>query len=312
MNQGMRLIGFLCLGVAAVLAQSSTSVYTYDVNGRRVEARSSDTTNGTRTERLQNLNGRTVPQEITEERVVSNEGGVRVTERIVRRFDQNGNEAPPEKVLVEERRGSGGMSTTLTTVFRGDGNGRFAVHERSTTESRAGGGITESETRIERPTLNGSFDLVERRLVQRRETQSQIEADQTTFRKDANGRMYEAAREETRETRQGDQVVTQTSEFEAATTGTLQLSRRSVSRLVKDAAGNENRVVDVYGVNSPGRPAEPGTLRLREQQIIERQKSADGSVVETFSIRRPGLADANTLGPAQKISETVCRGNCKN
>jgi hypothetical protein len=50
-------------------------------------------------------------------------------------------------------------------------------------------------------------------------------------------------------------------------------------------------------------------LRLQEQRLIGQRKSGD-TVVETLSVRRASVADPNSLGPAQQVSETVCRGKC--
>jgi hypothetical protein len=52
-------------------------------------------------------------------------------------------------------------------------------------------------------------------------------------------------------------------------------------------------------------------MRVLEQQIIERHTNSDGSVAETFSVRRPSMSDPNRLGELQKISETVCKGKCE-
>ncbi len=50
--------------------------------------------------------------------------------------------------------------------------------------------------------------------------------------------------------------------------------------------------------------------QMKEQQLIERTKRPDGSVVETLSVRRPSISDPNRLGNLQKLSETVCKGKC--
>jgi hypothetical protein len=49
---------------------------------------------------------------------------------------------------------------------------------------------------------------------------------------------------------------------------------------------------------------------LREQQIIEKNKTANG-LVERLSIRRPAVDNPKALGPVQRISEKVCTGPCQ-
>jgi hypothetical protein len=52
-------------------------------------------------------------------------------------------------------------------------------------------------------------------------------------------------------------------------------------------------------------------LKLQEQQVIEQKPGANDTVTQTLSIRRPTISDPNTLGPAQQLSQTVCKGACK-
>src|SRR5260370_32183389 len=77
----------------------------------------------TTTERLQSINGRMVPWERVEERVLRDDASGRVVERWVRHYDQTGNPTPPEKSLIEETKRSDGGSTVRTTTWRGDVNG---------------------------------------------------------------------------------------------------------------------------------------------------------------------------------------------
>ena len=57
---------------------------------------------GQRSQITRDINGRTVPVESTEERVLSDSGSSRVIERIIKRYDANGNPGPPERVRIEE------------------------------------------------------------------------------------------------------------------------------------------------------------------------------------------------------------------
>ena len=77
---------------------------------------------------------------------------------------------------------------------------------------------------------------------------------------------------------------------------------------VKRADGSEVTEVNLYGPSSDGHAQEPGAAPvIKEQQVVERRKAADGSVVETLSVRRPTYSDPTKLGALEKVSETVCR-----
>jgi len=304
----MRISNILAFGLVLLAAQaqdSRSTVYNYDINGRRVPVADLVKGDTSSSERIESVDGRRIPTEKVEERVLEKDGSRAVIERVIRRYDQNGHPLPAEKIRLETVTRSDGSSETTTTVYRGDLNGNLAVTERSVSESREAGGVQQTETRIERPTLNGSFEMVERQVGEARKSASTTEQDVTTYRRDANGRLVETARKVTHEVENGPAT---TEEYETATTGRLQLSRQTVARTVK-SGDTERKEVYIYGPAAPGRPVE-GPLQLREEQVIEVRKTAQGAV-ESFSVRRPSLNSTKELGPLEKISETVCTGKCK-
>lgn len=305
----------VCLAASAQQSKQSTT-YTYDVNGRRIasaEASSASANGGsTRTERIQSINGKTVPLETVEETVLSDGPSGRVVERLVRRFDATGRPGAPEKVRVEERKNADGSSTVETTTWQGDLNARFQLHEKTRTHTAKTGDVQRSETAVERPTVGGSLELIERRLAVETGKPEYLDTEATTWRKSQNGGFYEAARELIQKRVDGAQTAETATRYNAANSGKLEFAGRTVSRLEKRADGSETQVVDVYGAVLQGRTIEGygGGARLREQQVIERAPGAEGSVIETFSVRRPSLDGSAQLGALQKISETRCTGDC--
>src|SRR3954464_6815004 len=96
--------------------QSVISTRTYDLNGRPVSGVSSVQSNGSRSQITRDVNGRTVPVETAEERVVSDSGSSRIIERTIKRYDANGNPGPPERVRIEETKEPDGTVRTSTAV----------------------------------------------------------------------------------------------------------------------------------------------------------------------------------------------------
>jgi hypothetical protein len=286
-------------------AQRVTSVY--DANGRAVEWTKASVGQGRSVESVQTLNGRSVPLEKIEEKVIRNEGGVRVVERMVRRNDSSGNPLPPEKVLLEETTAPDGSVRAKTSLYRGDINGRLVLAERVTQETRKAGSGSETTALIERPSLNGGVEVVEKREGRTTVTGDTTEAAESVYRRDANGRFAEGAKQVIRTTKKGTETVEQADYFEAST-GEMRLSRQQVSRSIQSADGSVVKVVDLYGAAAPGRP-DSGKMQLRERQLFETQKTPGGAV-ETFSIQRPKPDGRGDLQPAAKISETVCKGKC--
>jgi hypothetical protein len=130
------------------------------------------------------------------------------------------------------------------------------------------------------------------------------------YRRSDNGTFYQALRKVTDEHKTGDQTVVQAASYEPGATGSLQLASQSVSTTTKRPDGSDVTEVNLYARGADGRVQENGAaMQVKEQQIISREKTADG-VVETLSVRRPTIADPNKLGNLQKVSETVCKGKC--
>lgn len=303
------LIALLPLTLAAFQSRSVTTVR--DINGRAVEWSQSASAGGARGESVRNLNGIRAPIEEAKEEVLRDSGGVRIVQRTLTRYGQDGRPLPPERTLVETTTRSDGSSTERTTIWRGDINGQLRPIERSVRESSKSGDTVTSQTAIERPNINGGFQLAERRNARETTTQTSSERDEIISAPDANGHFKDTVRTVTRSRTVNGQVETRTDEYEAVTTGALILARQSVARKVKDAAG-ERQEIDVYGPAATGRVITPGEgFQLRERQIYTSSQSADGSVVQVFAIQRPSLNSSRELGPPTTISETVCRGKCQ-
>jgi hypothetical protein len=294
-------------------AQRTTNTANYDVNGNKVEgARFSEVRlpDGAtdRRETVQNINGHRVPIQTVDEKVVSDSGGVRVVERVVKKFDASGSAGAPEKIRVEERKNSDGSLTTSTSVMRADINGHYAVAERAATITRKSGNTTSSETTVERPTLNGSLETIEKREVITRElSPGNTESTAVRSAKGTNGRFSEIGKEVVEVKKTGDSTVENSAVYEA-TNGSLELVRQKVSHSIKRGQ-DEDTTVDVFVPNAPG---QVGSSRpqLEQRQVIEKQMTANGAV-EVISVQRPYGSDPGRLGPAQKVEETTCTGKCK-
>ena len=92
---------------AILLAQQSSqqsSTWTIDSSGQRVEGHtytSAESPGGGRhIEAARSINGRMVPVQSTEDRVLRQDPQSKSVERIVRKYDQNGNPVPAAKVAA--------------------------------------------------------------------------------------------------------------------------------------------------------------------------------------------------------------------
>jgi hypothetical protein len=246
-----------------------------------------------------------------EERVVRNDTSGKVTERIVQRYDPQGNPLPPVRQMIEEQKRPDGSSTTQSTTYTTDINGNSQITEKSVTDTQKNASGETSETVVERPTVNG-LEPVEKQSQVVSKQGKNYQADTTTYRRDGNGGFFAAVRQTTDHTVQGSEVSDNTAEYERGPDGELQLHGQTVAKTVTRPDGSKGSVVDVYSRNVPGTVGgnESG-LKLQEQQMIESAPGPNNTVVQTLSARRPTVSDPGTLGPPRRLSETVCKGDCK-
>jgi len=312
----VKLLLYLTVGAALAWSQSTTNTYSTDINGRRVEAPSiaaaGTAANGERTERTQSINGRQVPLEQVVDRVVREDANGKVTERMLKKFDPTGRLALTERVLIEENKLPGGGSSVRETTYRTDVNGATHEDQRRTTETRVQGSTTTANTVVDRPTLNGSFETVEKRSAVTDGSATNQRTTESVYRRDGAGGFQETLRTVKTSAKQNDTTTETTANYEPGVTGQLQLASQTESVSTKQPNGTETTQVNMYAHTVAGQLQDNNAkMRVLEQQIIERRTNSDGSVAETLSVRRPSMGDPNRLGELQKISETVCKGKCE-
>jgi hypothetical protein len=289
-----------------------------DVNGHRVvdgpDVVQTKSTNGSGyTEIMQSVNGRSVPLERREERVLRDDASGRLVETLVRNYDQDGNPTQPVKQVREEQKRPDGSSNIQTSSYRADLNGKMQLLEKSITDIRKSGSSETSETLLQRPSVNGSMETVEKQTtVTTMQSGGNYQKEATTYERDGSGNFALAVKESVEHSQEAGASTENTARYEVID-GRLQLQSQRVSKVVTRPDGSKETELDLFAPSTLG-TADGGSpkLKIREQQIIEKRLGPGGSVVETVSVRRPGLTDQTVLGPAKQISETICRGKCEN
>jgi len=313
----MRFLPFVLLvGLASAQESRTLDVYKYDANGRRVPVNGFSTTaaagGSTKAETTRNVNGRVVPIEATEEKVLSETPSGRTIERVVKINDESGRPVRTERVVIEEqKRPDGGLNVT-TSTYRSDVNGRMDLAERAVMTSSKSGETTTAETVTQRKTINGSFDTTERRSTVVKSTEKVTEADSVVYRPDLNGSMRPQEREivktETTPTGSRTEATLYNTKSSRQAGDGLEFATQSVSETVVAPNGAQSTVTDVYAQSAPGRASAGTKPQLKERLVVER-KPLNGGYVEAFSVQRPEVADGR-LGKPQPVSETVCTGSC--
>jgi hypothetical protein len=303
----------LSLGAQESNVSTTTAV---DINGNVIPdgpaiSRTESPNGAQTTVTTQSINGRTVPLERVELRVLRNDSSGKETERIVQKYDPQGNALPPVRQVIEEQKRADGGATVQSTTYTTDINGNAQVTERSVTDTQKSGSGESSETVVERPTVNGLQPVEKQSQVVSKQGDN-YSAESTTYRRDGNGGFYTAVRQTTEHTVQGSEASDNSAEYERGANGELQLHGQTVTKTVTRADGSKDSVVDIYSLNVPGTVSgnEAG-LKLSERQVIDSTPGPNNTVVQTLSVQRPTVSDPGTLGPPRQLSQTVCKGDCK-
>lgn len=298
------------LTTTLAFAQSVSTNVTTDLNGHTVVDGSVVSSDGKHTETTQSINGRTVPLQQSDERVISESATGRVTEKIIKKFDPEGHLVSTARVVTEEEKQPSG-SVVNTTTFRSDINGQMHQDEHKTVETNTHGATTDINTVIDRPTLNGN-EVVEKRAEVSETSNNITRSDETVYRPGQNGEFIPAVRKVIETTQSAGKTVENTALYEpiANVTG-LQLSRQTVNTTTTRPDGSAVVEMNYYGPSVPGNVRDPNApQQLYEQDTLERKPSGNGTVTETLTARRASTSDPNKLGPPIKVSETVCTGKC--
>ncbi len=314
----MRLYILALAAAAFAPAQSTTTTYTADLlNGGFTPSTASSSSEHTQTQVTQSLNGREVPLEKHEERVLSRAADGTVTsETIVRKYDPTGQLATTERTVTEQRSTPGGGSIVNSTIYRSDVNGDEKPAERRTVNTRVSGSTTTVNTLVDRPGLDGSFQTSEKRTQLTNVTESSAAKKSTTtesvYRGNPSDGFNEVERKVITETQSGNQTVVNTTLYQPnGDVGSLKFQEQRVATTVTAPDGSQSIQVDVYAPSADGhvRSAD-APPQLKQQQIITHEKRPDGSYADVFSIREPSVSDATRLGPPRIVTETVCTGKC--
>lgn len=303
---------FLLFVAAGVLgAQSASVTYTPDINGNVAAGGEVVSVNGITTDLRQSINGREVPLEQVQEKVLSKSGNTTVTERIVRHYGTNGQVVQTDRTVTETTKTGEGESVAHSTTYRSDISGNLNEAERKTIDTHKNGAMTVVDTSIEKKDLSGSFSVAEKRTATTEPTSGGKSESQDVYLRDANGNLYEAQKSSTIETKSGNVSIANTAIYEPGVNGNMSLTRQEVKKTATNPDGSSKEEVEIFGRPSDGRAREAGAPpALTEKRTIERQKGAGDAVVETQTVQLPNVNDPGRLGAARTVSETICRGEC--
>ena len=303
------LLAILPLG--AQPTSSQTSVYTYDSNGRRVPSGTYSMTGGPmgseRLETTRSINGRTVPAQTSQDKVISQTRNTKVTERTVTNYDANGRPAGVERIRIEETKRADGGSSIVATTYRSDINGSQRLAERTSTEVRKSGSAETAVTSIERPAANGSLEIVEKKNAVTEKMGDNSKVESTVYRKDVNGGMYTALSEVSTTTKSGNVEATDTAQYVRGPDGNMELDKRIVGKTTSQPNGGQVEQIEVYAKTTASNVGDINARQPRLQQEIVRESvpGPNNTIVETTSIRARAVNDPSRFTDYEKTKQVI-------
>jgi hypothetical protein len=281
------------------------SGYLYDGAGRQVPGGTGvreERRDGTveRQETMRDAYGRPVTTRATQERVLSQQGENKTSERVIQRYDLDGRPTTKQVVRLETRREPDGRLVTTEVLQEQDLSGRMQLLERrTTTEAKTTAGGSGSVV-VERPSFHGSLQVVERiDRVDSKKSEAVTESVSTLRRIDANGRLEERQREASVTTKSGNVTTRESKQWEFQPTGKLEFVGRSVSNLTERSDGSQVEETEVYTTRIAGTTPDlnrPGVPTLEQKIQREKKVQPDGRVVETTKAQIRTVADPGRLG----------------
>jgi hypothetical protein len=287
-----------------------TSTYTFDASGQRVDGPNytavESPTGSQHVETARSINGRMVPIQAEEDKVIRQDSQGKVVERMIRKYDAQGNPGPPTKVRIEETKNSDGSTTIQSVSYQADINGNMHVSERAITKVSKGA-TTETSTTVERATLNGSLEPVEKSMSVERPSGGGSEVQSTTYRRDVSGNFTPAIQEVKQIKKSGNEETTDAAHYEVGTDGKMALTSRAIDRVKTNPDGSQVAETDVYSKFTAGHAGDTNAdqPRLQEQIRKERVPAGGGKIIETTTSRAHLPNDPTHFGPYERVSQTT-------
>ena len=293
------------------------SGYSYDVNGQPsagpvIEQRRREI--GTRTEvdrtaMQPNINGGAVPAVTSEQRTVSQGPGNETSERVIQRYDPEGRPTTKQVVKIEKRTLPDGTVTSTESVYEQDVNHNLQfVEKRTATEKKTAAGGS-STVMVERPSINGSMQVVER--TDRTDTKrSETVTESVSSRRfaDINGQLAERDREQSVATKQGAVTNTDTKQWQVGATGQMDFVSETTSRLTQKPDGSQVEDSQVYSTRIAGTTPDlntPYKPTLESETHRETMVQPSGKIVETTTSRLRGVADPTSMTGLVKTEQVT-------
>ncbi len=167
--------------------------------------------------------------------------------------------------------------------------------------------MTETSTIVERATLNGGLQPVEKGTTVERKSGDTTNTQSMTYRRDVSGTFTPFRQEVKETTKNGGLETTDAARYEIGMDGKLTLASRAIDHVKTNPDGSQVVDTDVYSRYNVGHATDTSANepRLQEQVHKERTPGPGGAIIETTSVRARLPNDQAAFGAYQKVSQTT-------
>ena len=225
----------------------------------------------------------------------------KVVERVIRKYDPTGNPGLPITIRIEEKKNPDGSTSILSNSYETDLNGNKQLFERSSTLKR-GGAAKESSTTVERATLNGGLQTVERDTDGGAQDRRQCEGGIDLVPAGCERQLHALRPDGEATSKAGAVETADAANYEMGPDGKLVLASRSIDHVVTKPDGSKVVDSDVYSRFNAGRASDVNASEPRLQQQVHKELTPGpgGVTIETTSVRARLANDPSRFGDLQR------------
>src|SRR5205823_585069 len=138
-------------------------------------------------------------------------------------------------------------------------------------------------------------------------TASGVQVDSTRYRRDVSGSFTPVAQDVKQISKKGAEETVDAAHYEPGVDGKLSLYSRAIDHVKTNPDGSQVTDTDVYSRFSEGkaRDVNANEPRLQEQVHKQRSPGANGTVVETTSVRARVPNDPSRFGNYETVSQVT-------
>ena len=301
--------------------RTNQRIQVFNISGNAVEIsivsdESTSATGSHKTQTFQSISKRDVPYLSEREEILSQTETEKTVERSTQRYDADGNPTQQEVVREEVKTLPDGTIVTTATTLVENINGRMEEVERTISREKKSGDRIQRTITSERPSIHGDFEIYAREeSVETRQGDDTTRIETVREVDSGGGRLVESVREETVMSQSGNTATTAKIVWERdALSSRMTQASKTVGTLVTQADGSSTETVETYAHSlGDGSGSFLNSTRPELVRTLTRETTigSSGETIETTHTHSRNPADPTKMAPTrmqQKVRRPAADG----